>query len=215
MTLIKPAADRQHTALAPDLRSLPDRAARAWTERMAVRPRAGSTYAVTTESDSTYLVDIAQHSCSCPDNRIRGEHCKHRRRVAIEITARRVAPPGKERATCDACGTVTFVGPDAQTPHLCRNCRLETGDIVRDRETGDRLVVTSVTDTLADDWTVEAADETVADYDTNDGYPPDDIVVLATYLTEAVRGTEPREYAFPLSRLRRAEDAELVGGGIR
>lgn len=211
MTLIEPAADRQSTALAPDLRSLPDRAARAWTERMAVRPRADSTYAVTTESDSTYLVDIAQHACSCPDNRIRGEHCKHLRRVAIEITARRVAPPGKQRAVCDACGTVTFVAADAGTPHLCGNCRLETGDIVRDRETDDSLVVTAVTDTPADDWTIEATDETVADYDTNDGYPPDDLVVLATYLSDAVSATEPREYAFPLSRLRRAEDAELVG----
>ncbi|WP_336336135.1 SWIM zinc finger family protein [Haloarcula brevis] len=211
MTLIEPAADRQSTALAPDLRSLPDRAARAWTERMAVRPRADGTYAVTTESDSTYLVDITQQSCACPDNRIRGEHCKHLRRVAIEITARRVAPPGKDRATCDACGTVTFVGPDAPTPHLCGQCRLETGDIVRDRETGDRLVVTAVTDTLADDWTVEATGQTVADYDTNDGYPDDDIVVLATYLSAAVSETDPREYAFPLSRLRRAEDAELVG----
>jgi hypothetical protein len=212
MTLIEPAADRQHTALAPDLRSLPDRAARAWTERMAVRPRAGSTYAVTTESDSTYLVDIAQRSCSCPDNRIRGERCKHLRRVALEITARRVAPPGRERATCDACGTVTFVAADARTPHLCRNCRLETGDIVRDRETGDRLVVTDVTETPADGWTIETTGGTVADYDTNDGYPPDDLIVLATYLSDAVHATDPREYAFPFSRLRRVEDAELVSG---
>ncbi|MFU1781246.1 SWIM zinc finger family protein [Haloarcula japonica] len=201
MTLIEPTADRQSTALAPDPRSLPDRAARSWTERMAVRPRAGSTYAVTTESDSTYLVDIAQHTCSCPDNRIRGERCKHLRRVAIEITARRVAPPGKERAVCDACGTVTFAAADARTPHLCSHCRLEAGDIVRDRETDDRLVVTAVTDTSA------------ADYDTNDGYPADDLVVLATYLSDAVSATEPREYAFPLSRLHPAEDAELVDGG--
>ncbi|GCF13603.1 hypothetical protein Harman_15380 [Haloarcula mannanilytica] len=210
MTLIEPTADRQSTALAPDLRSLPDRAARAWTEHMAVRPRAGSTYAVTTESDSTYLVDIAQRTCSCPDNRIRGERCKHLRRVAIEITARRVAPPGKERATCDACGTVTFVATDAEAPHLCGNCRLETGDIVQDRETGNRLVVVRVADERASEWTIEATDETVADYDTNDGYPPDDPVVLATYLSDAVRTDDPREYAFPRSRLRRVEDAELV-----
>jgi hypothetical protein len=210
MTLIEPAADRQSTALAPDLRSLPDRAARAWTERMAVRPRGDSTYAVTTESDSTYLVDIAQRSCSCPDNRIRGERCKHLRRVAIEITAKKVAPPGKERATCDACGAVTFVAADARTPHLCGNCRLETGDVVRDRETGDSLVVVRVADERASEWTIDATGETVADYDTNDGYPPDDLVVLATYLSDAVGSTDPREYAFPLSRLRSVEDAELV-----
>ncbi|MFB6224478.1 MAG: SWIM zinc finger family protein [Haloarcula sp.] len=210
MTLIEPSADRQSTALAPDLRSLPDRAARAWTERMAVHPRSGSTYAVATESDSTYLVDIAQRSCSCPDNRLRGEHCKHLRRVAIEITARRVAPPGKQRANCDACGTVTFVSGDAPTPHLCSHCRLDTGDIVQDRETGNRLVITAVTDSLAGEWTIEAIDETVADYDTNDGYPTDDLVVLAAYLSDAVGTTDPKKYAFPLSRLRRVEDAELV-----
>jgi hypothetical protein len=215
MTLIEPAADRQSTALAPDLRSLPDRAARAWTERMAVRPRGDSTYAVTTESDSTYLVDIAQRSCSCPDNRIRGERCKHLRRVAIEITAKKVAPPGKERATCDACGAVTFVAADARTPHLCGNCRLETGDVVRDRETGDSLVVVRVADERASEWTIDATGETVADYDTNDGYPPDDLVVLATYLSDAVGSTDPREYAFPLSRLRSVEDAELVSGGTQ
>jgi len=212
MTLIEPAADRQSTALAPDLRSLPDRAARAWTERMAVRPRAGSTYAVTTESDNTYLVDIEQRSCSCPDNRIRGEHCKHLRRVAIEITAKRVAPPGKERATCDACGTVTFVAVDAGAPHLCRHCRLETGDIVQDRETGDRLVVARVANERAAQWTIEATGETVADYDTNDGYPPDDLVVLATYLSDAVRSDDPREYAFPLSRLEQTDEG-LVDAG--
>jgi hypothetical protein len=212
MTYIEPAADRQQTALAPDLRSLPDRAARAWTERMAVRPRAGSTYAVTTESDTTYLVDIDQRSCSCPDNRIRGERCKHLRRVAIEITAKRVAPPGKERATCDACGTVTFVAVGAEALHLCPHCRLETGDIVQDRETGDRLVVARVADERAAQWTIEATGETVADYDTNDGYPPDDLVVLATYLSDAVRSDDPRRYAFPLSRLERTDEG-LVDAG--
>jgi len=206
MTLIEPTADRESTALAPDLSALPDRAARAWTERMAVSPRQGSTYAVTTESGHTYLVDVKRRSCSCPDNRIRGEHCKHLRRVAIEITARRVAPPGKQRATCDACGTVTFVDEDARAPHLCERCRLVPGDVVRDRETGDRLVVVRVTDERASERVVEATGETVAAYDTNAGYPDDDLVVEATYLTDAVRSDDPRRYAFPRSRLERTDE---------
>ncbi|MBV0902429.1 SWIM zinc finger family protein [Haloarcula salina] len=206
MTLIEPTADRDRTALAPDLHALPDRAARAWTERMAVSPREGSTYAVTTESGHTYLVDVKRRSCSCPDNRIRGERCKHLRRVAIEITARRVAPPGKQRATCDACGTVTFVAEDAPTPHLCERCRLTPGDVARDRETGDRLVVVRVTDERASERVVEATGETVAAYDTNDGYPADDFVVEAAYLSDAVRADDPRRYAFPRSRLERTDE---------
>jgi hypothetical protein len=46
------------TALAPDLRRLDDRAARAWTERMAVHPL-GETYAVNSESGARYVVDPA------------------------------------------------------------------------------------------------------------------------------------------------------------
>ncbi|WP_424001477.1 SWIM zinc finger family protein [Haloarcula salina] len=206
MTLIEPTADRERTALAPDLRALPDRAARAWTERMAVSPRGESTYAVTTESGHTYLVDVKRRSCSCPDNRIRGERCKHLRRVAIEITARRIAPPGKQRATCDACGAVTFVAEDAAPPHLCERCRLTPGDVVRDRETGDRLVVGHVTDERASERVVEATGETVATYDTNAGYPADDLVVEATYLSDAIRSEDPRRYAFPHSRLERTDE---------
>ncbi len=119
MTLIEPTADRQSTALAPDLRSLPDRAARAWTERMAGRPRADST---SRDDGKRQLLPRRRRQLAVPARTaVRGEHCKHLRRVAIEITARRVAPPGKQRAVCDACGTVTFVAADAGTPHLCGN----------------------------------------------------------------------------------------------
>jgi len=209
MTHIKPPDDGEPIALAPDPDRLSDRARRAWTERMDVARREDDTYAVTTESGHTYRVDLAEQTCSCPDHRIRGERCKHRRRVAIEITARRVAPPGKERARCDACGTVTFIDGDADPPHRCRDCRLVTRDVVLDRETGKRLVVARVTDQRADERVVEAAGETVAEYERNDGYPADDRVVEATYLTDAVRSESPRCYAFPRSRLDRT-DAELV-----
>ena len=95
MTLITPSDDTEPTALAPDPERLDARSRRAWTERMLVDRREDETYAVTTESGHTYRVDLREHDCSCPDHRIRGEQCKHLRRVAIEITARRVAPPGR------------------------------------------------------------------------------------------------------------------------
>jgi len=207
MTLIEPTDSHERTALAPDLRELDDRAARAWTERMAVAPRGDGEYAVTSESGHTYVVDLGTGTCTCPDYRVRGERCKHRRRVAIEITARRIAPPGHERARCDACGTVTVVPEGSAEPHLCDQCHLDPGDVVLDRETGDRLVVASVTPDRADEHRLETG-ETVAGYATNEGYPADDIVVEATYLS-AARRSEPRRYAFPRSRLHRT-DAALV-----
>jgi len=203
-----PVTDRR-TALAPDLRSMPDRAARAWVERMAVRHLGGSRYAVDSQSGATYVVDAVEGTCTCPDATIRGETCKHRRRVAIEITTHRVPPPGKRRATCAACGTETFVAETAQPP-LCGNCELEPGDIVQDRETGDRLLVTAVTDQRADEVEIPSADTTVADYPTNEGYPADDVVVEVAYLSDALDSTDPRTYSFPLSRLAQTEDAALV-----
>jgi hypothetical protein len=209
MTLIQPPEDGEPTALAPDPDRLGDRARRAWTERMRIAQREDWTDAATTESGNTYRVDLRRRTCSCPDHRIRDEQCKHLRRVAIEITARRLAPPGKQRARCDACGSVTFVARGEEPPHRCRDCRLGTGDVVLDRETGKRLVVSHVTDERAAERVIEAAGETVAEYEQNDGYPADDPVVEATYLTDAVRRPSPRRYAFPRSRLART-DAALV-----
>lgn len=119
-------ATRKRVALAPDLREMPDRAARAWTERMAVRHLGGAEYAVDSQSGTTYVVDVERGTCTCPDATIRGE-------------------------------TVT----------------------------------------------------TVAEYPTNEGYPDDDPVVAASYLTDAATGTA-RRYSFPLSRLRPVDDAALV-----
>ena len=193
------------TALAPDLRRLDERAARAWRESMAVRPLPGSRYAVDSASGATYVVDVTAGRCSCPDHQIRGERCKHIRRVAIEITARRVPPPGQTRAACDGCGAETFVPENAPEPHLCGTCQLDPGDIVLDRETGDRFVAARVTARRADKVPIRAADCTVADYPTNEGYPTDDLVVEATYL-----GDGDRRYSFPRSRLERTDDATLV-----
>jgi hypothetical protein len=232
MTDIRPRDGTRKTALAPDLRRLDERAARAWTERMAVRPLGDAAYAVDSASGATYVVDLAEHSCTCPDHRIRGETCKHMRRVAIEISTRRAPAPGERRANCAACGVEAFVDEDADPP-LCDACRLEPGDVVTDRETDrreaperpsgeerpvsretdDRLVVVRVTSDRADDVSVESADTTVADYATNEGYPADDPVVEAVYLADLGPTGDPRQsrrYSFPLSRLVSVEDAALV-----
>jgi hypothetical protein len=188
---------------------LSERGVRAWIERMAVQ-KLGEGYLVETESGGRYVVDLRAGTCSCPDHQIRGETCKHLRRVAIEVTARRVPPPGKRRANCVACDTETFVPDSGDSPPLCSNCHLDAGDIVLDHETGDRLVVVDVTPQRADDVEIEGANTTVADYPTNEGYPEDDIVVEVIYLGDVPASDDTRRYSFPLSRLEPTDDAALV-----
>ncbi|QSG13270.1 SWIM zinc finger containing protein [Halapricum desulfuricans] len=209
MTEHLPDRSTRKTALAPDTRTMDDRAARAWTERMAVRPLGGGRYAVDSHSGATYVVDLPAGRCSCPDHLIRGERCKHIRRVAIEVTSHRVPPPGKRRARCAQCGVETFVEEGAAEPWLCSNCHFEPGDVVLDRETGDRLVVAGVTTRRTDEYVIDAVDSTVADYETNAGYPEDDLVVEVRYLADVVRRERPRTYAFPHSRLA-ATDNQLL-----
>ncbi|QLH76265.1 SWIM zinc finger family protein [Halosimplex rubrum] len=215
MSETRPPTQVRRTALAPDVRRLDERAARAWTERMAVRPLGGGRYAVDSASGATYVVDLPAGTCTCPDHQIRGERCKHLRRVGIEITTRRVPAPGKRAAVCDACGIDTFVPEDEGPPDLCPACRLEPGDVVSDRETDDRLVVARVTPERAYDAVIEGVGETVADYATNEGYPADDPVVEAVYLGDLARRESPRRYSFPLSRLERVDDAAVVDRKLR
>lgn len=205
----RPTPSSRKTALAPDPRTMDERAARAWTERMAVRPLGGGRYAVDSQSGATYVVDLPQSRCTCPDHEIRQKRCKHLRRVAIEVTSHRVPPPGKRRASCAQCGVETFVPENSGEPSLCATCGLEPGDVVLDRETGDRLVVARVTTARADEYVVESADCTVSAYETNAGYPTDDLVVEASYLGDTVRQATPRVYAFPHSRLA-ATDEQLL-----
>ncbi|MDQ2074820.1 SWIM zinc finger family protein [Haloarcula sp. H-GB4] len=47
-------------------------------------------YEVHSASESRYEVDVLEETCSCPDT---AERCKHRRRVEIEIEAKRVPRP--------------------------------------------------------------------------------------------------------------------------
>jgi hypothetical protein len=113
-------------ALAPDLRQLDDRAARASVERMAVTPLAGGCYRVESEG-GTDTVDLPGRRCTCPDHGYRGVECKHRRRVAIEVTRDVVPPPGKREAACAVCDEESFV-PETADPPLCDDSRLEPGD---------------------------------------------------------------------------------------
>jgi hypothetical protein len=197
------------TALAPDIGALDERAARAWTERMAVTPLGGGCYRVETESDRTYTVDVPGRRCTCPDYRYRGEQCKHRRRVAIEITHGEVPPPGKRRADCAACDREAFV-PEPDEPPLCDDCRLDPGDVVVDRNADDRLIVKRVLTDRADEYVIPDTATALADHPTNEGYPGDDVVVEVVYLADALRRSDPKRYAFPHSRLRRVDDATVL-----
>ncbi|WP_255198304.1 SWIM zinc finger family protein [Halorarius litoreus] len=199
---------RKKRPLAPDIRRLDDRSARAWTESMAVTPLGRGRYAV--DAGDRYVVNLPEHRCSCPDASIRGETCKHLRRVAIEITRHEVPPPGKREGQCAACGHDRFVPEDG--PDLCDDCRFVAGDIARDRETGDRVVVVESTDDPADEWVVEGTDTTIADYETNEGYPSDDPVVVVVYpfSRRFESFADLKRYAFPHSRLEPTEEQFVV-----
>ena len=193
--------------LAPDFGAMDDRSVRAWTEAMAVGTLGGGRYAVEGQSGNTYVVDLLGSDCTCPDHTIRGERCKHLRRVAIEVNRGRVAPPGRVRGTCEACRREAFLPEDG--PPLCDACRLEPGDFATDRETGDIVVVARVTDARADEVAVGSQGTSVADYPTNEGYPSGDLVVEVVYpfsRPEVPWADLPR-YSFPLSRLARREEA--------
>ncbi|WP_136688806.1 SWIM zinc finger family protein [Halorhabdus amylolytica] len=205
MTDIDHSVRDDRVPLAPDPRSMDERAARAWTEPMAVRSIGDGRYAVDSASGATYVVDLPGQTCTCPDHEIRKQRCKHLRRVALEVTLGRVSPPGQRRVACDACGTETFVPEDAPNPQLCPHCRLEPGDRVVDRETGDWLHVVDVQSDTAEGVWLPDADCTVAEYPTNRAYPGDDPVVEAVYVGDVARETQPKRYAFPLSRLERRQ----------
>lgn len=169
---------------------------------MAVKPLEHGRYAVDSSSGATYVVDLPRGDCDCPDHRIRGERCKHLRRVALEVTERRVPPPGKHCTDCGICGRESFL-PESGLD-ICGDCWLEGGDLATDRETGDTVVVYRLTADRADERYIDAADCTVAAYGKNDGYPSDDPVVEVVYpfsgAADAAITDRPR-YAFPYSRL--------------
>ena len=178
---------------------------------MSVTALGDSLYEIRTENDSTYLVDLADRRCSCPDHSYRDVRCKHLRRVAIEITEGRVPPPGQVAVECAICGTELFADDSEDGPHYCSIHALRPGAFVRDRETGDRLLVVDISDRRADQVRIGESAYSVATYPNNRGYDPNDVVVGAVYpqsveMTE--RGPDPNElrvYSFPRSRLERID----------
>jgi hypothetical protein len=207
-----PAASRVRTRARAGKIALPavaeatGRSSRARVEPMAVRPLRDGRYVVETDG-GTYVVDLERRTCTCPDHAIRTVRCKHLRRVAIEVTAGLVAPPGRRRGVCAVCGRETFVPTGATGPQLCERHRIPPGTAVRDRETGSTLVVVSGPGDRAD-ATRTAEGRPVADYPSNAAYGGHEPVVDCVYLADArvvgdaVDTASARRYSFPASRLR-------------
>ncbi len=178
------------------------RARRARVEPMAVRPLRDGRYAVETDGDGeTYVVDLDATTCTCPDHEIRGRRCKHLRRVALEVTARLVPPPGRRTAVCAVCGGRAFVPTTARGPALCVRHTHRPGRPVVDRETGDRLLVVAATGARADRVETDEG-RLVADYPSNAEYGRHEPVFRAVYVDALRRDGPVSVYAFPASRLR-------------
>jgi hypothetical protein len=178
---------------------------------MTVRPLRDGRYVVET-AGGTYVVDVDRGSCTCPDHAIRNAHCKHLRRVAIEINEGSVPAPDERTVACAVCGGKTFVPMDASAPYLCERHDHRPGDIVRDRETGKRLLVVEATGERADEVVTEDG-RPISEYPSNVEYGDHEPVFDVVYL-ESIRRTEDggvdvdeqRRYGFPASRLRPVDD---------
>ncbi|WP_309243344.1 SWIM zinc finger family protein [Halorubrum sp. Boch-26] len=169
---------------------------------MTVRPLRDRRYVVETDG-GTYVVALDAGTCTCPDHAIRGFRCKHLRRVAMEVTAGSLPAPDERVGVCAVCGAETFVPLDAGGSHLCARHGFEPGDVVRDRESDERLVVVAVTTARADTYRTEE-DRTLDEYVTNAAYGAHEPVIEAVY-ADAVRPgrgvSDCERYAFPASRL--------------
>ena len=97
------------TADTPPTTDDEDRASRARTEPMTVRPLRDGRYVVETEG-GTYVVDLDARECTCPDHAVRGATCKHLRRVAIDVTEDRVPAPTGGRLVSDFATNADFGG---------------------------------------------------------------------------------------------------------
>lgn len=186
------------------------RSLRARVEPMLVRPLRDDRYVVETEH-GTYVVDLDERDCTCPDHAIRDAACKHLRRVAIEVNDGRVPAPGKRTSVCAVCGRRIHVPTEAVGPQLCARHEFAPGDLVRDRESRSLLVVSEVTTDRADEHVTDAG-LTVAAFESNANYGGQEPVVEAVYLGSirpsadgGVDAAGAKRYGFPASRLRRVE----------
>jgi len=160
------------------------------------------------DDGGTYVVALDAGTCTCPDHAIRDSRCKHLRRVAMEVTAASVPAPDQRVGACAVCGAETFVPFDAGGAHLCDRHAFEPGTVVRDRETGKRLVVVEVTAERADAYRTEEG-RAVAEYPTNAEYGVHEPVVEAVYAESVRPGRSVADcdrYGFPASRLTRRGD---------
>ena len=179
---------------------------RALAEEMTVRPLRDGRYVVETEG-GTYVVDVEGASCTCPDHAIRGEHCKHLRRVAFEIAAESVPAPEERRGACAACGRELFVPRCESGSYLCEQHHPAVGEVVRDRETGSLLVVVAVTTDRADAVETDEG-RIVAEYPTNTGYGDHEPVIRAVYASGLAPDRDVgdlKPYDFPASRIVRLD----------
>ncbi|MDR5674595.1 hypothetical protein RH858_15825 [Halalkaliarchaeum sp. AArc-GB] len=179
---------------------------RALTEEMTVRPLRDGRYVVETEG-GTYVVDVEGASCTCPDHAIRGEHCKHLRRVAFEIAAESVPGPDERLGACAICGRELFVPRCESGSYLCEQHRPAVGEVVRDRETGSLLVVVAVTTDRADAVETDEG-RIVAEYPTNTGYGDHEPIVRAVYASGLAPDRDVgdlKAYDFPASRIVRLD----------
>ena len=184
-----------------------NRSTRAVTEEMTIRPLRDRRYVVETDG-GTYVVALDAGTCTCPDHAIRGSRCKHLRRVAMEVTAGSIPAPDQRIGACAVCGTETFVPFDAGGSHLCDRHAFEPGVVVRDRETGKRLIVVAVTTDRADAYRTDEG-RIIAEYPTNAGYGAHEPVVEAVYADSLRPGRSVADcdrYGFPASRLTRRDD---------
>ncbi|UIO99828.1 SWIM zinc finger family protein [Halobaculum sp. CBA1158] len=189
------------------------RTGRARTEPMAVYPlRDDDRYLVDTEGGS-YVVDLASDACTCPDHAIRGQRCKHLRRVDMEVGIGRVPAPGERVAACAVCGDGVFVPVRETGAFLCGEHRPAIGSFVRDSEADKLLVATGVTTERADEYETDEG-RPISGYETNADYGDHEPVVEAVYVGNALASPGPldvsgrRTYGFPASRLRRLDPAE-------
>jgi hypothetical protein len=137
------------------------------------------------------------------------------------VTERRVPAPGERTAVCAVCGGPAFVPTEAAGPQLCVRHDVSPGTVVRDRETGDRLLVVDAVGERADRVETDEG-RLVADYPSNAAYGAHEPVFRTVYIESLDRPGTPSRYAFPASRLRpttgtgdgeRAEDATTSDTG--